>query len=100
MGRSSSRTHTSNTMAEVDLTNRDPNSINDHLKVTFEDILAEPEGGHSIDCVWANSYKCFNCCKNICYMIMTPCFKCLELNCGCCQKLYGMCIHCCLDPLC
>merc|ERR1712154_359987 len=30
--------------------------------------------------------------------MVTPCFKVLELNCGCCQKLYGMCVHCCLDP--
>jgi len=112
---------------EVDLVNRDPNNINDHLKVVFEDVLAEPEGNHSMDCVWKNSHKCFTCCKDLCYTIMTfccgiciamewgcnfayiafvhiwyvtPCFKCLELNCGCCQKLYGMCIHCCLDPIC
>merc|ERR1712018_1087554 len=112
---------------ELDLDNRDPNNINDHLKVCFEDILAEPEGIHSPNCVWSNAYTCFNCCKKLCYTIMTlccgiciaaewgcefayiafghiwyvtPCFKCLELNCGCCQKLYGMCIHCVLDPPC
>ena len=98
-----------------------------HLQVAFEDVLAEPEGIRSMDCVWSNSYTCFNCWKNLCYMIntlfcgiciamewgcefahiafthiwyITPCFKVLELNCGCCKKLYGMCIHCCLDPLC
>jgi len=114
-------------MADIDLVNRDPNNINDHLKVMFEDILAEPEGAHSMDCVWQNSYKCFNCWKSLCYTIatfccgiciaaewgcefayiafthiwyVTPCFKVLELNCGCCQKLYGMCVHCCLDPCC
>merc|ERR1711971_118002 len=113
------------TWQTFDLVNRDPNSINDHLKVTFEDLLAEPEGAHSMDCVWKFSYKCFNCWKDLCYMLMTlccgicmaaewgcefahiafchiwmvtPCFKVLELNCGCCQKLYGMCVHCCLDP--
>merc|ERR1711872_823830 len=114
-------------MAELDMVNRDPNNINDHLKVTFEDILAEPEGAHSMDCVWSCSYKCFNCCKDLAYMILTlfygiciamewgcefgqiafihiwyitPCFKVCEINCGCCQKLYGMCVHCCLDPCC
>ncbi|KAK3101117.1 hypothetical protein FSP39_001071 [Pinctada imbricata] len=30
---------------------------------------------------------------------VTPCFKMLEINCGCCKKLYGLCVHCCLDPL-
>merc|ERR1711936_409871 len=69
--------------AELDMMNRDPNNINPHLKVGFEDIFGEPEEIRSMDCVWQNSYKCF---------------KCLEINCGCCQKLYGLCVHCCLDP--
>merc|ERR1712012_580155 len=80
-------------MADIDLVNRDPNSINDHLKVTFEDLLAEPEGAHSMDCVWKFAYNAF---WHIWFV--TPCFKVLELNCGCCQKLYGMCVHCCMDP--
>merc|ERR1712213_269006 len=75
-------------MADIDMNNRDPNNINDYLRVTFEDVLAEPEGIHSMNCVWSNSYTCFNCCK-VC-----------ELNCGCLQKLYGMLVHCCLDPWC
>ena len=97
------------------------------LQVNFEDVLAEPEGAHSIDCVWTNSYRCFNLCKNVVYMLntlffgiciamewgvefaqisfwhiwyITPFFKVLEINCGCCQKFYGMCVHCCLDPIC
>jgi len=115
------------TSAPLDLLNRDPNNINDHLKVAFEDVLAEPAGIHSPACVWSNSYKCFECCKSLCYTIMTvccgiciaaewgcefaeiafchiwyvtPCFKVCELNCGCLQKLYGMLVHCCLDPWC
>merc|ERR1712226_1233337 len=84
---------TTSTMADIDLNNRDPNNINDHLRVTFEDVLAEPEGIHSPACVWSNSYKCFNCCKSLCYTIMTLC-------CGSLQKLYGMIVHCCLDPWC
>ncbi|XP_060063832.1 caveolin-1-like [Ylistrum balloti] len=112
---------------EIDLVNRDPNNINDHLRVTFEDILAEPEGAHSLDCVWKCSHRCFTCWKDLCYYIMTtlcaiciaaewgcefayvsfvhvwyvtPLFKLLEINCACLQKLYGMCIHCCMDPFC
>jgi len=114
-------------MGEIDLVNRDPNNINDHIKVEFEDILAEPDSTHSIDCVWKNSYRCFNFCKRFCYLLMTtlcgiciaaewgcefawiafihiwhvtPCFKCLEINCGCLQKLYGMGVHCLVDPWC
>ncbi|XP_071082935.1 caveolin-1-like [Haliotis cracherodii] len=111
----------------VDVLNRDPNNINDHVKVEFEDILAEPDGAHSFDCVWTASNLCFNCCKGFLYKlltllcgiciamhwgcefaviafnhiwIITPCFKILELNCGCLKKLYGMCVHCALDPWC
>ncbi|KAL4226699.1 Caveolin-3 [Mactra antiquata] len=46
---------------EIDLVNRDPNNINDHLKVRFEDVLAEPEGIRSIDCIWKLSYYGFEC---------------------------------------
>merc|ERR1712087_1081390 len=31
---------------------------------------------------------------------ITPLFKVLEINCGCLKKLYGLCVHCCLDPCC
>merc|ERR1712121_521385 len=55
----------------VDLVNRDPNDLNDHVKVKFEDVLGEPEGAHAIDCVWKNSYTCFNCCKGCCYKLLT-----------------------------
>ena len=34
---------------EVDLVNRDPNSMNNFLQVDFEDVLAEPHGAHSSD---------------------------------------------------
>merc|ERR1739842_94095 len=71
-------------VTEIDLVNRDPNNINDHLKVQFEDILAEPEGAHSMDCVWSNSYKCFNFYKKCCYMSMTLCCGiCIAAEWGC-----------------
>ncbi|XP_070183798.1 caveolin-2-like [Littorina saxatilis] len=58
-------------MAELDLVNRDPNNINDHVKVAFEDVLAEPEGARSIDCVWICSHSCFEGSKSCCYSIMS-----------------------------
>ncbi|KAK7496229.1 hypothetical protein BaRGS_00012639 [Batillaria attramentaria] len=111
---------------EVDLINRDPNNLNDHIKVAFEDVLAEPEGAHSIDCVWRNSYKCFNCSKGCCYNVLailcgiplalcwgcefavitfqhvwqiTPCLRAFMINCGCAQKFFGTCLQCCLGPI-
>uniref|UniRef100_A0A1I8H327 Caveolin n=1 Tax=Macrostomum lignano TaxID=282301 RepID=A0A1I8H327_9PLAT len=56
---------------EVDLVNRDPNQLNGHLKVAFEDVLGEPEHAHSIDCLWRNSYGCFTGGKNCCYKFVS-----------------------------
>lgn len=98
-----------------------------NLQVSFEDILGEPAGAHSIDCVWKNSYKCFNCGKNCCYKFLTtlceifialhwgcefaiiafqniwcftPLLRCLSIIMGCCQKFYSSIVSCCLAPLC
>lgn len=56
---------------EPDMEQRDPRNINEHIKVQFEDVLAEPEGVRSIDCVWRNSSKCFNCTLSCCYKFLT-----------------------------
>jgi len=112
----------------VDLDKRDPLSINPHLKgIDFEEVLAEPDAIHSADCVWINSYKCFNGGKNCCYMILTylcglfaalywgccfgytafchiwcitPELKLNDINCQLCQAMYGLVVHCALDPCC
>ncbi|XP_052250632.1 caveolin-3-like [Dreissena polymorpha] len=111
----------------VDLVNRDPNNINPHLQCQFEDVLAEPDGTHSIDCVWTLSSICFNCWKGCCYKIMTllcgcciaaefgcrfallsfihiwyftPMLKIFQINCGLCKNIYTQCINCYIEPLC
>ncbi len=56
---------------EVDLMNRDPNGMNNFIQVEFEDVLSEPNGAHSSDCVWRNSFKCFECGKNCCYKFLS-----------------------------
>ncbi|XP_060595771.1 caveolin-1-like [Ruditapes philippinarum] len=111
----------------VDLDNRDPNELNGHIKVQFEDVLGEPEGIRSMDCVWKNSYSCFECGKNLCYKILTfLCGLCIALEWGCCfagitfqnvwcctpflrafsicmgcaQKFFGSCLSCCVVPVC
>jgi len=112
---------------DVDLVNRDPFDLNDHVKVLFEDVLAEPEGAHSIECVWYNSHSCFNCYKKCCYKFMTlccalpiamcwgcefamitfqhvwyvtPCMRMFMINCGCLQKCWGNCVQCFMQPVC
>ncbi|KAK7496223.1 hypothetical protein BaRGS_00012633 [Batillaria attramentaria] len=112
---------------DVDLVNRDPNSINDHVQVAFEDIIAEPDGAHSPDCVWKLAHTCFSCSRNVCYSIAaifcgcplaicwgcefaglafnhvwlyTPCYRAFVMDCGMCQKFFGTCLQCCFGPIC
>lgn len=112
---------------DIDMENRDPNSINDHLKVNFEDVLAEPEGVRSIPCIWSGSYKCFECGKSLCYKLLTtlcglcialglgcdfaltafdhvwiwtPCMRDFGICVGCYQKIFATIINCCCLPIC
>ncbi|XP_042609389.1 caveolin-2-like [Cyprinus carpio] len=50
---------------------RDPKDINTHLKVGFEDIIAEPISTHSFDRVWIGSHAVFELVKFIFYRILT-----------------------------
>ena len=43
-----------------DLSQRDPNNLNEHLQVMWDDVFGEPEGVRSIDFAWNISYKCFD----------------------------------------
>jgi len=113
--------------ADPDMEARDPNNLNDHLKVQFEEVLGEPEGTHAIDCVWKFSYKCFNLWKNLCYIIMTticgiplamcwgcyfaciafehiwqitPCIKAWEINLSICARVYSICVNAFCGPCC
>ncbi|XP_025107289.1 caveolin-1-like [Pomacea canaliculata] len=110
-----------------DMVQRDPNNLSDHIKVAFEDVIGEPEGAHSPDCVWVNSYKCFNCSRDCCYAVLTalcaiplsfcwgcefawitfqhvwqigPSLRIFMINCVCAQKFFSTCLHCCLGPIC
>ncbi|XP_064632944.1 caveolin-3-like isoform X1 [Lineus longissimus] len=56
----------------IDVNERDPQHINEHIKVTFEDIIAEPEPTtYSFDKVWVLSYKVFNSVNIWCYRILS-----------------------------
>ncbi|XP_030588424.1 caveolin-2 [Archocentrus centrarchus] len=50
---------------------RDPNDINAHLKVGFEDVIAEPISTHSFDRVWIGSHAAFELVKFIFYRLLT-----------------------------
>jgi hypothetical protein len=113
--------------ADCDLGNRDPNNLNDHLKVTFEEVLGEPDHTHALDCVWKYSYKCFNLWKTLCYLIVTtlcgipiascwgcyfacvafyhiweitPSIKALEIECSIVRKILKVTTGACIEPCC
>ncbi|XP_012994285.1 caveolin-2 [Esox lucius] len=53
------------------LPDRDPNDINTHLKVGFDDVIAEPSSSHSFDRVWIGSHAVFELVKYVFYRILT-----------------------------
>ncbi|KAJ8257927.1 hypothetical protein GJAV_G00191230 [Gymnothorax javanicus] len=112
---------------EIDLINRDPKQINeDVVKVDFEDVIAEPDGTHSLDGVWKASYTTFTISKYWCYRILSaifgipvallwgflfalisfchiwavmPCIKSYLIETQCLSRIYALCIHTFCDPL-
>ncbi|KAG7214432.1 hypothetical protein INR49_006389, partial [Caranx melampygus] len=50
---------------------RDPNDTNAHLKIGFEDVVAEPRSSHSFDRVWIGSHAAFELVKFIFYRLLT-----------------------------
>lgn len=110
-----------------DMENRDPNELNTHVKVVFDEVLGEPEGVRSIDCVWRLSYKCFNATLNCCYKCLTcvfsiplafcwgisfaclafehiwyytPCIKMCVINLMCVRKIAVACLDAFVGPIC
>ncbi|XP_076447948.1 caveolin-1-like [Babylonia areolata] len=56
----------------VDLQDRDPNHLNTHLKLNFDDIFAEPNTSFiSDDRVWTSSFKVYRCTNTVCYRILS-----------------------------
>jgi len=43
----------------INLLDRDERGINEHVKLSFEDIYGEPDSTHSWDCVWRLTYRIF-----------------------------------------
>ena len=61
--------------ADVDIQDRDPEHINDHLKLEFHDIFAEPHPSiFSFDFIWKISFKLFEFIKLWTYRILTLIF--------------------------
>ncbi|KAL8221292.1 UNVERIFIED_CONTAM: Caveolin-2 [Gekko kuhli] len=50
---------------------RDPHGLNNHLKLGFEDVIAEPASTHSFDRVWICSHALFELSKYLIYKLLT-----------------------------
>ncbi|KAG8142880.1 hypothetical protein E2320_006088 [Naja naja] len=50
---------------------RDPHGLNSHLKLGFEDVIAEPAATHSFDKVWVCSHALFELSKYLIYKLLT-----------------------------
>ncbi|XP_060562102.1 caveolin-3-like [Ruditapes philippinarum] len=57
---------------EIDLKNRDPENLHDHIKIQFHDVFGEPdETVFSFDFVWRFAFKLFTNVKLWCYRIVS-----------------------------
>ncbi|CAG9580899.1 unnamed protein product [Danaus chrysippus] len=75
------------------LEDRDPNKLNQHIQIVWDDIIGEPEGARSPECAWRLSHICFRHARNLCYTLLAvvaapPCafllgcgFACLAFEC-------------------
>ncbi|CAH0724473.1 unnamed protein product, partial [Brenthis ino] len=67
------------------LEDRDPNKLNQHIQIVWDDIVGEPEGARSPECAWRLSHICFRHARDWCYTLLAvlvapPCA--LVLGCG------------------
>ncbi len=92
----------------------------------FHDVIGEPPGAHSADCVWKNSFKCYTGGKNCCYTVLTficalpaalcwgcqfacitfnqiwcvtPFVRCFNMLFVCLARIYSTVVHCYCDPI-
>ncbi|PSN58482.1 hypothetical protein C0J52_00792, partial [Blattella germanica] len=68
---SSGLKHSGQICANMNEEERDPNNLNQHLQVQWDDVIGEPEGVRSISCVWKLSSWCFRSSRNCCYIVMS-----------------------------
>lgn len=50
---------------------RDPEKLNDDVKIRFEEIIAEPDGYHSSKYIWHLSHEVYIFCKDASYQVLS-----------------------------
>ncbi|XP_072025550.1 caveolin-3-like [Amphiura filiformis] len=56
---------------ELDMNDRDPNELNEHVKNSWPELFGEPEGVYSFERIWMCSYKTYFYTKLWCYKIIS-----------------------------
>ncbi|XP_017772876.1 PREDICTED: caveolin-3-like [Nicrophorus vespilloides] len=68
----------------LELEDRDPKSLSQHLQVSWEDVIGEPDTTRSPECAWRISNQCFVVSRNCCYIFMSVIIApCAALCLGC-----------------
>ncbi|CAK9799345.1 Cav3 [Anthophora quadrimaculata] len=57
--------------SNAELEDRDPNNLNKHLQVMWDDVIGEPEGIRSPECAWRLSGHCFRLSRGCCYIFLS-----------------------------
>ncbi|XP_069991264.1 caveolin-1 isoform X2 [Penaeus vannamei] len=65
--------------------NRDPNNLNPHIQVLWDDIVGEPEGLRTPDGCWNCSIKCYDGTRRCCYVLLVVLFAPFIACCNGCQ---------------
>lgn len=63
-----------NSMRKMMGENRDPNNLNPHLQIMWDDIVGEPEGLNTPTGCWNCSHKCYNGTRTCCYVLLVVLF--------------------------
>ncbi|XP_045495103.1 caveolin-3-like isoform X2 [Colias croceus] len=53
------------------LEDRDPNNLNQHIQIIWDDVIGEPEGVRSPERAWRISHFCFRHARNWCYIVLS-----------------------------
>ncbi|KAH0549132.1 caveolin-3-like isoform X1 [Cotesia glomerata] len=57
--------------SSAELEDRDPNNLNHHLQVQWDDVVGEPDGVRSPECAWRLSGHCFRLSRGCCYIFLS-----------------------------
>ncbi|XP_060517391.1 caveolin-2-like [Cylas formicarius] len=85
----------------VDLEDRDPRNLSQHIQVSWSDIFGEPGSIRSPECAWSVSQHCFKLSRNVVYICFTvlcaPVVSCIMGACFACISFqYIWCLNPCL----